>query len=384
MLRSIEAKLYPTPAQVETLDNWLQTCCRVYNQALEQRIKAYKRRKESVSLYDQFGMLTEWRERISTVDAVPAQFARDALRRLDKGFKAFFRRLKSGQKPGFPRFRAKDRYTTLECLVSGSYIRPGNLLRIPKLGLVSFRAGNQQIPGTQKLLRIIKRASGWFAQVLVDDGQPVPPKVPVQTSIGVDVGLTTFAALSTGEKISNPRFARKSQRKVRSASRNLSRKQKRSKNRRKALIKLQRAHEKIKAQRKSFAHQHSRDLVNRFDLIAVEKLNIAGLARGKLSKSILDAAWGMFLFQLTYKAECAGRQVIQVNPRGTSQTCPNCGAIKKKNLSERVHECPCGLTCDRDQAAARVILLRALGVAGVLPAEGVTNTVGTVPAASRP
>src|SRR3990167_2275902 len=378
MFYAIESKLYPTAAQVETLESWLRSCCWVYNRALEQRIKAYKRRGESATLYSQFAMLTVWRERMPRLKSAPFAFQRDALRRVERGMQAFFRRIKAGErKAGFPRFRPHRRYNSLECLDTQKFVRPGDFIHVPKLGLVKFRAGNQSFRGTQKLLRIIRRATGWYAQVLIDDGKPAPEKRPVESSIGVEVGLNTFAALSNGERIDNPRWGRKSTRKLRSAQRRLSRTQKRSRNRRKAVARVRRVHEKVAAQRKDFCHQHSRLLVNRFDLIAVEKLNIKGLARTRLAKSILDAAWGQFIAQLTYKAEYAGRQLVAVDPRGTSQTCPDCGAVKKKSLSERTHECTCGLTCDRDHAAASVVLLRALASRrGVSPVEELASGNG--------
>jgi putative transposase len=372
-VRVITAKIYPNEAQVKTLESWLRTCCWVYNRALEQRIKAHKRRNETAGFYSQCTLLTGWRERVPQLESVPLAFQRDALRRVDRGMQAFFRRVKAGAKPGFPRFRPHHRYNSLECLAIGKYVRSGDFLNVPKLGLIKFRAGNQSFRGTQKLLRIIRRASGWFVQVLIDDGRAIPQPQPIDSSIGVDVGLTTFATLSNGERIENHRWGRKSGRKLRSAQRRLSRTAKRSRNRRKAIARVQRVHEKIAAQRKDFAHRASRRIINRFNLIAVEKLNIKGLARTKLAKSIADAAWGQFIWQLMYKAEWAGRHLVQVDPRGTSQECPDCGATKKKKLSERTHACTCGLVCDRDHAAARVILLRAVGSSrGKSPVEEVT------------
>jgi hypothetical protein len=168
--------------------------------------------------------------------------------------------------------------------------------------LVRFCAGNQSILGKQKILRIIRRASGWFAQVVVDDGVIAPPKVKIETAVGIDVGLTSFAMLDTGEPIDKPRFFRVSERKLKRAQQRLCRRHKGSRNRRKAVRHVARVHERIAAQRKDFAHQESQKLVNRFDLIGFEALNFKGLAAGMLAKSVHDAAWGMFLFFVTYKA----------------------------------------------------------------------------------
>lgn len=372
MLKTIEFKLYPTAAQAETMAAWMRTCCWVYNRALEQRIKAYRRRGESLSLYKQGTILTTWRSRMPTIRACPVEFERDALRRVDRGMQAFFRRVKAKQKAGFPRFKSQHRYNSMEILEAYKYIRDGKC-HIVKLGLVKFRAGDQVIPRTQTLLRVIRRTNGWFGQVLVEDLTDKSP-MPTDDGVGVDVGLNTFATMSTGETIGNPRWGSRSTRKLRSAHRRISRRKKGSRNRRKAVRRLQRVHERVAAQRKDFCHQHSRRIVNRFSVIAFEKLNIKGLAKSHNRKSIIDAAWGIFLHQLTYKAECAGRQTVAVDPRGTSQTCPECGLVESKNLSERVHACPCGCVLDRDVAAARVILARALGSSrGVSPVEEVAS-----------
>ena len=354
----------------------MRTCCWIYNRALEQRTKAYKRRKDSISLYDQCALLTEWRSRMNLVQKAPAQFARDALRRIDIAFQSFFRRCKSGEKPGYPRFKSFRRYNSLEIIAGSNYLKDSKC-QIPKLGLVKFRAGNQEIPPTQKLLRIIKRSNGWYGQVVVES----EPKALLLTGqkVGIDVGLNTFAALSDGTKIANPRWARRSERKLRIAQRYLSRCKDKSRNRRKAVQRVQRVYAKVTAQRKNFCHQESRKIVNRFDLIAVEKLNIKGLVRTRMSKSILDAGWGIFLNQLTYKAENAGKHIIEVDPSGTSQECPRCGQVKRKELSERIHSCThCGLVLDRDVAASKVILSRAVeSNRSVTPSEGLASTCGS-------
>jgi putative transposase len=383
MLHVVEMKLYLTPAQEATLASWLRTCCWLYNQALEHRIKAYQRRRESVGYNAQAALLTELRRRMPSVQAVPVQFARDALRRVERGMQAFFRRLRDGGTPGFPRFRSHTRYNSLECLEAGSYVRPGNRLCVPKLGAVKFRAGHQAITGKQKLLRLIRRASGWFAQVLLDDGMPLPLPGPVQAGVGIDVGLESFATLSNGEKVANPRFFRTNQRKLKRAQRRLARCRRGSKNAKKAVRRVARIHERIAAQRKDFAHREARKLVDRFDLIGFEKLNIKGLAASKLAKSITDAAWGLFLYFVTYKAAYAGRHTVAVDARRTSQECPRCGMVKPKDLSERVHRCGCGLVLDRDQASAQVIHARALRVVGATACGGNGLCRGSNPPVSR-
>jgi putative transposase len=379
MILTFEHKLYPNVTQAKTLEGWLHICCRVYNRALAQRIKAYKRRGESVTYNQQTVLLAKQRAHIEKLRLVPSCFARDALRRVDRGFKAFFRRMKAGQKPGFPRFRSWHRYTSLEYAAIGKYSGDGTI-RVPGLGHVRSR-GRAILEGKQKILRVVQRSTGWYAQIVVDDRLEVPKREP-QSAIGIDVGLESFATLSNGATIQNPRIERKSHRKLRFAQRRLARCKKGSQNRRKAVWRIRRLHERIAAQRRDFCHQESTALVQRFDLIAFEKLNIKGMVRNRsLARAISDAAWGMFVGFVTYKAEYAGRHAVGVHAPGTSQECPNCGRIRSKELSEREHACECGLRCHRDHAAAQVILARALGGnQGVTPVEGMASTMPLVAA----
>ena len=341
--RTVERKLYPNATQTETLERYRVECCRLYNLALEQRIKAYARRKEFTTLYDQQAWLTDMRSRKESLRLLPVEFARDALRRVDKGFKAFFRRVKAKAKQkGFPRFKPRHRYRSMVFCTNAMLYFRASTVHVPGIGGVESRG--RDVEGKQKMLRIIKRADAWYAQVLVEVYNL--PSVNPQSSVGIDMGLTSFATLSTGEKIENPRWYRKAQGELRQSQKSLSRKNKGSKNRAKARTKLAIVHKRIGAQRKDFAHQESRKIVNRFDVIGFEKLNIAGLARTRMAKSILDAAWGFFLFCVTYKAENAGKLPVPVPAAGTSQECPRCGVIKKKSLSERQHQCECGCVLD--------------------------------------
>ena len=361
MIFVYEYKLYPNVTQAKTVERWMRICCRVYNRALEHRVKAYKRRGEFINYNAQQALLTEWRRRIEELRLVPQRCERDALRRVDRGMKAFFRRLKAKQKPGFPRFRSWQRYRSMEFLEPGIYLH-GDKVRIPSLGFISCR-GRLLPKGKQRGLRIIKRETGLYAQIILDNGV-VPTEKPIQSSIGIDVGLESFATLSNGEKIDNPRFARNSARKLRSLQRRVSRRKRGSKNRRRAVRVMARHHGRIKAQRHTFCHQEARKIVNRFDMIGFESLNIGNMVRNRnLARSIMDAAWGFFTFCLTYKAANAGKQAVGVDPRHSSQECPWCGRVVPKVLSERRHQCECrpGTVLDRDHAAALVIEARALG-----------------------
>jgi putative transposase len=371
ILRPVEFKLYPTVEQARTLSQWLNKCCWLYNQALEQRIKSYRRRKQAVSYNVQCAWLTGLRERIDPIRLLPLRFARSALRRVDRGMQAFFRRVKAGERRvGFPRFRSSRRYNSIEYLASGHYIDHRSI-RIPKLGTVRARGQFDEV-GAQGLLRVIRRASGWYAQVILEQECETLP--PTQAEVGIDLGLESFLVTDTGERIGNPRHLRRAAKKLRRAQQRLSRRQ-RGSNRRKAAVKhLARLHEQVARKRRGFCHRVSREMVNRFDRIAVEKLNVKGLAASRLAKHVLDACWGTFLFYLRYKAEDAGRVLVEVDPSGTSQECPACGRVARKELSEREHNCPCGLRCHRDRASAQVIRQRAFRPArGELVRPGLTQ-----------
>lgn len=358
IFKSVEFKLYLSKDQEETLTSWLKQCCWIYNKCLEQRKKAWERRQESVSGFDQTSLLTRWRAKISWLTA-PVKFQRSAIQRVDKAFKAFFRRVRDGAaKAGYPRFKASRRYHSMEISKQAIYTW-SNAVRIPLMGDVKACGAFELVQGKQKSLRIIRRASGWYAQVLCQ--QPKPVVIPVNhETAGIDLGLSSFLTTSEGEKVDNPRYLKKSTNKLKSAQRSLSRKQKGSNRRKKAVQRVAKLYERVTRQRHGFCHKVSRNLVSRFGRIAIEDLQVARMARGRFAKSINDAAWSLFTFYLTYKAENAGGEVVRVDPRGTSQTCPSCGHVKKKELSERQHQCSrCHLSLDRDHAAALVVRNRA-------------------------
>ena len=370
--RTIEFKVYPNAEQANTLDSWLGKCCWLFNRCLEQRIKSYKRRKQSISYNDQQALLTQWRSRMEWLRLVPAQFARDALRRVDRGMKGFFRRIKSGDKPGFPRFKKRERYRSLEQIQPGNFIREKAIF-VPGIGEIRAR-GRFGLTGRQVGIRLVRRATGWYAQVLMELAKP-EPLPETGNECGIDMGLESFATLDSGKRIENPRLLRKATKKLRRSQQRLSKCEKGSNRRKKAVKRVARLHEKVARKRRGFHHSEARAIVNRFDRIAVEKLNVKGLAAGMLAKSVNDAGWGGFLNVLHAKAEEAGRVIVEVDPSGTSQECPQCGSVAKKELSERTHCCKvCGFRCHRDVAAAMVIRQRAFRlVRGELIRPGVTT-----------
>jgi putative transposase len=306
--------------------------------------------------------LPEIKEIRSELNAVHSQVLQDVLRRLDKAFDAFFRRVKAGEKPGFPRFRSRARNYSFTYSQSGFAIEHGKL-RLSKIGKVKIKL-HRPVEGKIKTLTITRTSTGkWFACLTVE--APAEP-LPVSTeAVGIDVGLKSFATLSTGEEIANPRFFRTEEKELAKAQRKLSAAKKGSQERKKRRKVVAHVHERIANKRRDFAQKESRKLVNRFALIVFENLNISGMLKNHcLAKSIADAAWNQVVQFASYKAENAGRCVVQVNPRNTSQMCRGCGEIVEKSLSVRTHDCPgCGLVSGRDHNAAINILT--LGLQGL-------------------
>ncbi len=353
MIRSYRYPLRPTRAQEAVLVAWLGACCDLYNGALQERRDAWRKQGRSVGLYDQTKSLTEIRRTDPAWAAVPVQVTRSALRRLDRAMKAFFRRCKAGQKPGFPRFRAKRRYDSFSFL--GPLRVEGGRVHISKLGPVKF---HEYRPLKGKVLDVIVRreATGrWYVVFQVDLGA-APLAVEPRSTVGIDVGLRTLAALSTGEMVENPRHGEAAARQLAARQRDLARKRKGSQSRRRAVVLVAKAHAKVQNQRIDHARKVAADLYNRFDAIAVEDLSISRMVHGNLAKAIHDASWGTLLHAMACKAESAGKILVKVDPWGTSQKCSGCGAAVPKDLSVRVHHCDrCGLTLDRDVNAARNI-----------------------------
>lgn len=332
----------------------------LYNAALEQRREAYRRQGVSLSRYGQEKEIKDIRRETPEYSAIHFHLLQDAIRRLDLAYQAFFRRVKAGEKAGFPRFRGRGRYTSF--LFSDAQNRNGaaidtakRRLRLTGIGHVKINI-HRPIEGRLKQVTITLSGDGhWYACLCCDD-VPTMPLPATGQSVGIDVGIRSFATLSTGEQIKNPRYYERDQAKIRRAQRRLARRKRGSHRRRKAVLLLRKQHDKIRRTRLDFHHKAALDLVRRFDAIAFEKLNIKGLARGRLAKQVNDAAWGNFLRILHDKAECAGREVWEVDPRGTSQRCSGCGVMVPKTLAVRVHSCPdCGLVLDRDENAARNI-----------------------------
>ncbi|MBO8129198.1 MAG: IS200/IS605 family element transposase accessory protein TnpB [Peptococcaceae bacterium] len=366
-IRNYKFRIYPNKAQERKLLRWLETCRRIYNTALAQRRDAWEREKRSITRVEQQAWLKEAKKENDCYREVHSQVAQEVLFRVEKAFAGFFRRVKNGETPGYPRFKGKGRYKSITYTQFGEGKGASwhnDKLKLSKIGLVKIKR-HREIPGKIKTVTIKKDASGRWYAVFAVEIELEQVKTHPGSAVGLDVRLEKFAALSDGSIIENPQYLRNTEKKIKHAQRHLSRKQKGSRNRAKARLKLAKLHAKVRNQRRDFLHKEARKLVSNYSFIAVEKLNVKGMVQNHhLAESISDASWSEFLAMLCYKAAEAGSRVIKVNPSGTTQECSSCGNKVPKGLSVRVHKCPhCGLVLDRDVNAARNILRKALEVA---------------------
>ena len=354
--RTYRFRVYPTRVQRVALEAQLLFACDLYNAALEQRREAWRSHRRRVTLFEQFRDLTDVRAAGMGPSKMSCSAMRSPLRRVDGAFLGFFRRVKAGHKPGYPRFRSSRRYDSLTWDSAWS-IRERRLL-LQGIGHVKVK-WHRPLPAGARVCNVtVRRQAGrWYACFSLALSISEAPNRGLSPAVGMDLGVENFAALSTGEVISGPRAYRGASRRLRIAQRRVSPRVKCSRRREKAGLLLVRLHERIRNLRRNHAHQLSRRLVSEFGLIAVEDLQIRGLVRGFLAKEISDQGWTEFLRLLGYKAEDAGTKVIRVPPGGSSQICSGCGASVPKALGVRTHACSsCGLRMDRDINAARNIL----------------------------
>lgn len=360
----VKIRVYPTKAQLTKLETVLDTCRLVYNSLLNDRKFQYETASITPSCYSQQKMFPQWSRDFPEVKAVYSQVLQNVAVRVDLAFKAFFRRVKAGETPGYPRLKGHGQYDSFTYPQSGFKIGEStvtlSLIGKPEqvkakihraIGIIPQR-GCDTVNDRIKTCTVRRYGSKWYVCFSVDqEDNPLPPCVD---SVGLDAGLNSFMALSNGEFINNPRFFRKDEKVLAKAGKKQAKTAKGSRERKKAHKVLRSIHERIKNRRHDFVHQTARRMVNRFGIIAVEKLNVKNmLGNHCLAKSISDASWSMFRSVLTQKAESAGREIYAVNPAYTSQDCHACGYRAKKKLSERWHHCPmCGVSLDRDTNAA--------------------------------
>src|SRR5260221_60054 len=371
MRKAFEYQIIPTKNQVHNVNETLEECRWLYNHLLETRKTTWEQDGKKLSLYGQQETFSILKEQHPSLNSVYSQVLQNVAVRVDLAFKAFFRRCKAGEKPGFPRFRGADRYDSFTFPQSGFSITHDERVTLSKIGSVKM-VYHRPIKGKVKTCTIRRSSTGkWYVSFSVECE---PERLePVATQVGIDVGLKTFATLSTGEEIANPRFFRKEEKALAKVNRKHSKLTKGTPERKKHRKVIARVHERIAFRRDNFTHQESRQIVDTFGVICVEDLTVNRMMHNHcLAKSIADASWSEFFDKLFAKAEEAGRIAIKVNPAYTSQDCSRCHHRQKMPLSERVYHCPCCLlSIDRDLNAAlniRAVGLHSLGLALEAPA----------------
>ncbi len=381
MRKTCKYRLYPNK-QTEQKLYWTLTRCReLYNAALSERKDAYKYAGKSISYYDQQNDLPEIKAEIrEEYQDIAAHVLQDVLRRLNKAFDNFFRRCKNGENPGYPRFQGRNRYDSFtypdgagwKLTVEEQGKKLQGTLSLSKIGQAKVTL-HRPLEGKIKTVTIKREVDQWFVTFSCE--VEAPEKLPLSyEDIGIDLGVTHLATLSNGEMIEHPRYYRKARKVLEKRQQAFSRKKRGSHRREKARKLVAKAHRKIARLRKDFQHKASKKLVERYQVIVFEDIKTSNLtrkpkpqqdengtylpngaaAKGGLNKSILDAGWGTFVSMCSVKAAWAGRTLLKVSPKFTSQVCSGCGQVRKKDLSERWHSCDCGTELDRDVNAALV------------------------------
>jgi putative transposase len=313
----------------------------------------------SVTVADQSAQLPAVKEVRPEYGDIHSQVLQDVLTRLDRAFQAFFRRVKNGETPGYPRFQGSHRYNsfTYKQFGNGATLDNGFLV-LSKIGRLAVR-WSRPIEGTPKTVTIRQEADGWYA-CFSYEGVPLGQLTVTRQEAGIDLGLDSFATLSDGTQIATPRCYRKAEAYLRRCARRVARRKKGSRRRKKAVKLLAKAHLKVKRQRQDFYHRIALHLMRQYDTVYFEDLQTANMVRNhSLAKSISDAGWSAFLTILVFKAVYAGKQAVAVPPAYTSQRCSSCQREVWKGLSVRWHHCPyedCGASLHRDHNAALNIL----------------------------
>ena len=396
MRKTFKYRIYPTQETERKLFWTLTRCRELYNAALSERKDAYKYAGKRVNYYDQQNDLPEIKAEIrEEYQDIAAHVLQDVLRRLDKAFQNFFRRCKNGENPGYPRFQGRNRYDSftypdgagwkLTREEQGKKLK--GTLHLTKIGESKIIL-HRPIIGKIKTVTIKREVDEWYVTFSCEVEEP--EKLPTSyEDVGIDLGVTHLATLSNGEMIEHPRYYRKAQKVLEQRQQALSRKKRGSHRRDKARKAVAKAHRKIASQRKDFQHKAAKKLVERYQVLVFEDIQTGNLtrkpkpkqdengtylpngasAKGGLNKSILDACWSQFVQVCTYKAVWAGRTLIKVDPKFTSQVCSGCGQVRKKDLSERWHSCDCGTELDRDVNAAINILERGRRQQGAISVE---------------
>ena len=387
-LLTYKFRAYPTVLQEYRLENWLYALCWLYNYALEERKRVWKEEQRTVKYSEQQNNLPKLKKREPILKLVHSQVLQDALRRVDKAFQKFFqdlKRKKKGEriKVGYPKKKPIAKYKSLTFpqvwmkqkgeLVPIIKLEKKNsrfaYLHLPKIGKLKIRL-HRDIDWTKAKTVTVKRepSGNWYVCVSVEiDLDQILKEVERRVekgaeAVGIDLGVKHLAVTSEEEFIEHPRFLQKLERRLKREQKKLSRKEKGSSNFEKQRKKVAKIHERIKNARRDFLHKLSKYLVDNYDLITFENLDIPALVENnRLAKLILDAGWGTLITFATYKAVMAGARVVRVNPAYTTQICSVCGQKVPKTLADRIHKCPvCGAKLDRDYNASVNILKKGL------------------------
>jgi len=377
--KAFQYRMYPSKAQARKLAATRETCRRWYNDLLAERKTAYEERKETIGKYEQLRRVKDHKASNPWAAEVHSHVLQVVVTDLDNAFQAFFRRVKAGQTAGYPRFRGGNRFDSFGFKEYGNGFKiDGRRLRVSGIGRIAVR-WHRPIEGTIKTLRLIKKASGWYACFSVECTPHALP--PTGRDVGVDVGITSLITTSDGARVPPQNWYRHEQKKLRVLQRRVSRRTKGGKNRRKAVVQVQRQHERIANQRKDFLNKLAHSLIQQYDRIAVENLRITNMVKNRhLAKSILDAGWGYFVARVHAKAAEAARVVVEVDPANTSKMCSGCGHVfENLRLKDRWIDCGCGLSLDRDHNAAINILKR-----GGQLRWGISTPLGVLPQEAAP
>jgi putative transposase len=373
--KTYKYRLMPTPEQSRALETVLWSCRTLYNVALEQRKTWWQRGQDiGASYYQQKAELPDLKDACPEYAEVNAQVLQDVILRVERTYQAFFRRLKNGETPGYPRFQGQRRYHSFTFpQYGGGAVLDGSILSLSKIGRIPLRL-HRSPHGTPKTVTISREADGWYVCISCAD-VPAAPLALTGNETGIDVGLKVFLTTADGEVVENPRQYRKTEKHLAKAQRRVSRRKKGSKRRRKAVQLLAQKHQKVRRQRRGFHHKTALYLLRTYDVIYLEDLQVRNLLKNHhLAKSISDAGWATFRTILTSKAAYAGKWVVAVSPAFTSQDCSGCGERVPKSLSVRTHICPsCGLVLDRDENAALNILRAGQARQGAVAVAAVLN-----------
>ena len=373
MRTSYQYRLKPTKKQAEIIDNTLDMLRHQYNFQLAQRFDWQEQNKCSIdrcslfvchlpelkdkpNRYSQQATLTQLKVDCPWYKNVHSQVLQEVPKKVELAFDKWLKGDCNGKRLGKPRFKAKGQYKTFTYPQFKQHHFVNNKIKLAKIGDIKVIV-HRQIPNgfDIKTVAVTKKANGYYVTLSLDDKTipEIKPDFNADNVVGIDVGLIDFIVTSDNQRIAAPKFLRKSERKLKSAQRRVSRRIKGSNRRKKAIKKLGIQHKKVADTRKDFHFKTANNLLKKYDVIAVEKLNIKGLAKSRLAKSVNDAGWGQFISILTVKAENAGLKVVAVNPSGTSQECSSCGTKVIKPLSQRTHDCPnCKVSLCRDLNAS--------------------------------